>query len=238
MRATFRVGPFTRLARRAGVLSPLGAVLCAVCGCGGGDFARIKVPPEQQITVSADLAAGKTLKLPADKPFNVHDPLRSSTGDAQAGSDATEVGTAFCGAQGRNGGAASAEFQLGSCLYNETGKPLAATVTFSLDYEHKAESTAGATAETAGKMLLKIFIRDSVGKILKEQVLVQSASRVGPRSWSGRETQAFDVALQPDLSYHFVLAGRAEAATKPHTSASARIDVKRLEIEIACKPTG
>jgi len=221
-------------ARRVAVFA-LAGIVGAVGGCGGQEFARVKVAPEQQLAVNGDLAAGKTLRLPADKALNIHDALRTSSGRAKADSDATETGTAFCSAEARDGGKASAEFQLGACLYNGSGKELIATVTFRIAYEHRAQSTHLAAAETAGKVLLKLFIRDAVGRIVKEQVLASSSSRTGPRSWSGRETQTFDVRLQPDLAYHVVLAGRVQAAAEAQTSARARIDIKKLELEIACR---
>jgi len=209
-------------------------------GCGGSEFGTaVDVPPAQRHKLPATLKPGTVIKLPSGQPFNVHDKQWNSTpgqdGQANPSADATAKGTAFCKADGANGGTAWAEFQLGHCIDNHSGKPISAELRMTIDYEHACQITDGAV-KTASQYAIKAFVKNTAGKVLQTLPLATHTSDDGRVSWSGTERTITEVTMQPGLGYYVVLAGRAEANSHAKTSASAHIKVKSFALEILCKP--
>ncbi len=208
--------------------------LLAAAGCSGGaDFGEsITVPQERHTKIDEAFGAGKTLRLPADMPFNVTDAQRFSQGGAVAESSADASGKARCSASAQAGGSAWAEMQLGHVLTCAGDTPFEATVTFNVTYRYRMESEGAAGTVTPDKFALKAYIMDSNRRMLKRMMLAELEPAKGPTTWSGTQSPAFDVTFEPGLAYHLVLAGRAEVSGDEDRSPSAEIQVESLELEI------
>lgn len=209
--------------------------LLAAVGCSGAaDFGEsISVPQERQTQIDEAFGAGKTLRLPADIPFNVADAQRFSQGGAVAESSADASGKGRCSASAQADGSAWAELQLGHVLTCAGDKPFEATVTFNVTYCYRMDSQAAAGTATPDKFALKAYIMDSNRRMLKRMMLAELEPAKGPTTWTGTQSPAFDVTFEPGLAYHLVLAGRVEVSGDEDRSPLAEIEVKSLELEIA-----
>ncbi len=220
--------------------SLVAAMTVFAAGCGGAGFVTsVDLPPEQRDKLPPTLSPGTVIKLPADRPFNVHDKAWNSTpgqdGRANPSADATPKGMATCKADGADGGSSWAEFQLGHCLDNHTGKPILAEVRMRIDYEHACQA-AGGGAKTASLYTIQAFVKTTAGRVVQTLPLASHTSDDGKVNWSGAERTLIEVPMDPGMGYYIVLAGRAEAASQAKTSASAHIKVKSFVLEIVCKP--
>ncbi|MFH0980325.1 MAG: hypothetical protein V2A79_02150 [Planctomycetota bacterium] len=210
--------------------------LLAAGGCGGAEFGEsIMVPQERHTAIDDTFGPGQTLRLPAEAPFNVADAQRFSQGKSTAESSATAAGRARCSAQAGADGKAWAEFQLGHVLTNRTDQPIQATVTFNVTYGYRMNAGMSARAATADKCALKIYIMDSNRRVVKRMLLADLDPAKGPVAWTGTQTPAFDLTLEPRLAYHFVVAGRVELAGDEERSPSAEIELQSLDLKIARK---
>ncbi|MFQ6048833.1 MAG: hypothetical protein ACE5K7_05665 [Phycisphaerae bacterium] len=227
-----------------GYLGARWAVVAAWClwlaGCGQREFGlQVRIPAEDRLTISQAVQQHLTLRLP-DQPFNVH--LKQSgqapgpAGQARGESDATADGKAFCRAVASDGGTAWAEFQLGHALENRGQAPLQATIRISVDYAHQAVANPTEAPETLATLALKLYLKDSVGRIVHRQMLAELTSDEGPSNRAGQQRIEFDASLQPGLGYDLILAGRASARSQPHSSASAEIQIRQLTAELLCRP--
>ncbi|MBN1345142.1 MAG: hypothetical protein JXQ73_20780 [Phycisphaerae bacterium] len=221
-------------------LGTIGPALLTATGCGGTDFtATVDLPAAQRQKLTPNLKPGAAIKLPADVPFNVHDKRWSGTpgsnGKADPSADATAQGAAYCKADGSDGGASWAEFQLGHCLDNDSGAAIQAELRMSIDYEHGCEEQ-GEGAKTVSNYQIVVMIKDTSGKVLQTMPLSAHVSDDGRVSWSGSERTIAEITMQPDFGYYILLAGRAQADSQTGSSSSAEIKVKRFTLEIICKP--
>jgi hypothetical protein len=211
-----------------------GVLLAA--GCGGADFGEsVTVPQEKHTQVDDAFGAGRTLRLPAEVPFNVTDAQRFSSGDAAAESSTDASGKARCAARAGAGGKAWAEFQLGHVLANRGAKPFAATVTFNVAYAYRVNGETSSQPATPDKFALKVYVMDSNRRMLKRMMLAELEPSKGPAVWDGTQTPAFDVTFEPGLAYHLVLAARAEVSGDPERSPSAELEVRSLAVDIVPK---
>ena len=218
----------------AGVLA---ATVSAAGGCSGGaDFGEsITVPQTRHTAVDDILAAGRTLCLPADVPFNVADAQRYAQGDAVAESSADAAGRARCTASAKAGGKAWAELQLGHVLTCRGDQPLEATVTFTVTYGYRTGLQASTGVAAPDTFALKVYIMDSNRRLLKRMMLAELEPAKGPTAWTGTQSPAFDVTFAPGLAYHLVLAGRVGVSGGDDRSASAELEVRSLKLEIMPK---
>ncbi|UCG16406.1 MAG: hypothetical protein JSV19_14030 [Phycisphaerales bacterium] len=226
-------------ARRMTVTMMMTATMAALSGCGGaGGFGEsVQLPQETRVTLQAQFAEGKPLYFPKDRPFNVFDAQRSSTGGATAKSWSTEGGTALCEASAESVGTARAEFQLGQVIDTRAEEPLDVTAVFDLNYEYSVKVDAEDTSKPQDKLAVKVYISDSDGHVLKRVLLADLGTATGPKRFSGREKPSFDVTLEPGLVYHFVVAGLVEVEATETSTASARIDIRSLELELLPRAT-
>jgi len=203
-------------------------------GCSGGaDFGEsLSVPQDRHTKVDDVFGAGKTLRIPADVPFNVTDAQRFSSGQAEAKSSAEAGGKAECSAGAGPDGNAWAEFQLGHVLSHRGDKPYETTVTFSATYGYQMGGELSAGSATPDKFALKVYIMDSNRRVLKRMMLAELDLVKGPTTWTGTQSPAFDLTLEPGLAYHLVMAGRIEVSSDVERSPSAQIQVESLDIEI------
>jgi hypothetical protein len=220
-----------------------GVVLFVGVGCSssGGPAVTADLPASQRHKLKTIPAPGVALKLPAGEPFNVHDKRWGSTpgpsGKANPVADAVAGGTAMCRADAENGGTSWAEFELGHALDNETGKPVAAELLMTLDYEYDCRA-AGGGAKTTGLFAIKAFVKGTDGKVLQTIPLAGHTSDDGPIHWSGSERTLTGFVLQPNLGYYLVVVGRADAGSHENASSMAQVKVKSLSMEITFKPAG
>jgi hypothetical protein len=203
-------------------------------GCGGNaDFGEsVTLPQEQRTSVQGNFAEGKPLCFPKDRPFNVCDSQRSSSGAGEAESAAAEAGTARCKAEANGVGVAKAEFQIGQVVYIPTEEPIEATIVFDVNCAYTTRTDPNDTTKPEDKLGLKVYIRGSNGHVLKRQMLADLETSKGAETFSGRLAPSFDVTLEPGLAYHVVLAGLVEVSGTEKSTASAEIDIRSLEIEL------
>ena len=221
-----------------GLAVSLGLILALMAsGCSETGFGEsVSLPKDKHASLLDDFAAGAPLRLPADAAFNVADSQRQATGAGQADSAADAAGTAHCTASADGAGTATAEFQLGHVLDNRGDQPLNVTARFDVDYECSLESppdtASDATAKPADQLGVRVFVRDSNRHIHRTMMLTDISQYTGPKQWSGRQSPAFDVTLEPGLAYYFVLAGRATVSGTETTTASAKINVRSMNVEL------
>lgn len=224
--------------RRTLVASLFGGVLVLAGGCAGGDFGTdVDLPVSQRHKLTATMKPGTVIKLPKPLPFNVHDKRWNSTpgadGKADPSAGATADGTAFCKADGSNGGSSTAEFQIGHCLDNDSGTTISAELRMTIDYEHACRAE-GEGAKVVANYAIKVFVKDTAGRVLQTLPLAAHTTDEGRVSWAGSEKTITEVTMQPGLGYYVVLAGQAQAGSEPKTSTSAHIKVKSFALDIVC----
>lgn len=224
--------------RYAGALT---AIALVACGCGGETLARrFELPRDSRVSLAAADSSETVLRFPADKPFNITDKTSTQspgmTGSAKGDSQATPSGTAYCRVEAAQGGEASAEFHLGQCLLNPTDRPQIATATFLCEYDIRAEQTQGDQSPTASQVALEIYVNQENGRVLRRVPIENSVEDAEPAGGSGRIVKEFQVRLEPDTSYNFVLAGRVTARTDQAGSAKLEVEVKRLELTVRTGP--
>ncbi len=209
------------------ILLPLAA------GCQDSGFGEsVNLPQDKRASLLDDFADGKPLALPADAAFNLVESQRTSTGVGQAESTAEAAGRAHCTAASDGVGTAEAQFQLGHVLDNRGEQPLDVTVQFDVEYSCRVQGDAEDRTKPADHLGLRVFVRDSDGRVQPKMTLTEVSPFVGPKEWTGRQTQTFDVTLQPGLAYYFVLAARTAVAGTETSPASAEIDVRSLAIDL------
>ena len=218
---------------RVAVWSCSAVLLGGMLGCSSGGFGEsVSLPQERHASLVDDFAAGQRLALPQDVPFNLHDSQRSATAAGQAESSAEPAGRANCRALADDVGTATAEFQLGHVLDNRGQGPLNVTARFAVDYACRVEADPDDRSKPADKLGLRVFIRDSDRRVLERSMLTQASDATGSRDWTGRESHAFDVVLEPGLAYYFVLAGRVSVTGTEVSAASAQIDLRSFDLEL------
>jgi hypothetical protein len=202
-------------------------------GCGGSEFGEsVSVPQERHTGVADYFSAGQTVTLPKDAPFNVADAQRGSNGGGTSESHADPAGKASCWASAQKGGDARAEFQLGQVIDNRGSTPLEATVRVRVEYAYSFEGDRLIRDRAPDSFGLKFYIMDSDKRVLNRVKLAELTDALGPKGWSGVQTQTFDVRFAPGLAYHLVLAGRVEVGSTESYPAAGRIDVQSLQIEL------
>ena len=205
----------------------------AVAGCQDAGFGEsVSLPQERRASLVDDFAEGEPLSLPGDTAFNLADSQRTSGGAGQAESSAEASGQARCRASSDGIGTAEAQFQLGHVLDNRGRGPLKVTARFDVDYECRVESDPEDTTKPADHLGLRVFVRDSNGVVSPKLALTTVTPFIGPKQWTGRQSQTFDVTLEPGLAYYFVLAGRTAVTGTETSPASAEINVRSLTIEL------
>jgi hypothetical protein len=207
--------------------------LSIVAGCQNAGFGeRVNLPQEKRVSLLDDFAAGAPLRLPTDSAFNLTDSQRTSDGAGQAESTSDATGKARCSASSDTVGTAEAQFQLGQVLDNRGQGPLQVTARFEVAYKCRVTCDPDDISKTADHLGLRVFVRDSNGLVSHKLSLTDLSPFIGPKKWSGHQTQSFDVTLEPGLAYYFVLAGLTSVTGTEASAASAEIEVESLNIEL------
>jgi hypothetical protein len=216
----------------AGVLAWAGIVV-GLFGCGGAaEYGMaVRVSPERRQPAKVG-----PQKYPGEQGFNIHDAQRASTGDAEASSQAKPDGTAMCSVGAKAGGTAWAEFQLGECLDNRAkDKPLV-RARFDVVYAYEDSSSDPAATGSASQAALKIYIKDSRERVVRKLDLIGIETEQGPAKGRKQEICEFAFEMEPDLVYHYVLAGRTEVTSAEKTQGSAKLEIKSLQLDLDTKP--
>ena len=207
-----------------------------LAGCSGAQFGEaVALSRETHASLVDDFAAGKPLALPQDLAFNLYDSQRSATAGGRAESTADPAGRAQCQASAEEVGTATAEFQLGHVLDNRGQGPLEVTARFVVDYACRVRCDPQDRSKPADELGLRIFVRDSNKRLLDKHMLTEASEAGGTRDWTGRETHAFDLTLEPGLAYYFVVAGRVSVTGTESSGASARIEVNSFNLELSSR---
>jgi hypothetical protein len=218
----------------------VGCWLGMLIGCGEKEFGmQLEIPEQDRMLVSQPLPEGLTIRFP-NTPFNVHSRQSAQTpgaaGEARGDSNATADGKASCRARAGNGGSAWGEFQLGEALRNAGASAVRMTVKLDLEYSHEAKADPYDAKETLADLTLKVFLKDTQGKVLHQEVLDSLSSDQAPGEQTSRQQLAFEAILAPEGAYDLVLAGRASAASETGSEAVARIQVQQFRAELQFAP--
>lgn len=205
-------------------------IFVSITGCGSNSFEERLAVARQEHSVGGSAASFTAIRLPASQPFNVADTSRSSNADATASSVAGDDGTATCAADATKGGDANAEFRIGHVLQYDGDQKKNVQVAFDVSYACTAKNFQSVFGVTP--VQLKAYIMDSNRRVLSTVTLAQSEPDRVPEQWSGKESPAFEVTLEPGLAYHMVVAGRVEATWFEGVGSAAEIKVDACEIRV------
>jgi hypothetical protein len=224
---------------RSGFLGPLVVVssLVIASGCAGaGSGGELSVRPQPRAVSAAE---GTTVRFPADGALNIT--LLSASkepglsGAAETDTDIDAQGSAAASASVTNGGQASAQFQLGQSLQNDTTRQtdFDLTVRFSYEFDAAAEP---ASRLPAGTVSLRLFARRPVGRPLRELTFVEHATELGNIERAATEEARCTVTLGPGETLHVFLAGVVSIDVPDGRSAAGRVSVKDVTIEAETSP--
>lgn len=230
---------FTRV-RAAGVMAAFCIATTGLAGCGGASWPRdIKIAPDQMYEVDAKTIS-KTISLPADRAFNVHDHRSEQNpgqdGTAQGASEATKQGSAFCKAEAADGGSASADFMIGHVFHTPTGQSADAVAHIELKIQQEQTISPPADADTLADYACDVFVRDSNDHVVRKVALVAASTVEGPAATS--EAAIFDVpfTLEPSKAYYVVVAGRVSAKSTAGHNASASVTIQDMKMQVRFAP--
>lgn len=224
------------LPRYAGALATTGVFMLLV-GCGGGHFgSTLSASPRPQPLHQAD---GATLRLPQEAPFSIALPQSSRAaglgGQADADAQAKSDGQAEVSARVTTSGTAEGLFQLGHALSNDTDRQ--ADVDFRVRFTYEFETRAGPDVRQPDAAVgLKLYARDQRGRLLREMTLVSHTTESGPTSRQSTEDLRFTLTVGPGTALDVFLAGQARVEISADRSASARLALRDLQIEVVSRP--
>jgi len=205
-------------------------------GCGGGiDFGGdVRVPAEQQHVIKAEQHTNAPLSLPADHRFNIHIKRSSqdlaAEGQARGESNATADGQAYASASAANGGSATAMFQIGHRLDNESGQVQSVAIEVQFDLVQEIKASQQPEPHTIAKADLHLVILDTHRRTVAKTTLIQATSDDAISSATGSQRRTVTATFEPNQSYDVVLFAQVEAATDSGQEAVAQIDVKNLQM--------
>lgn len=220
------------------IASNLGLLLVGMllAGCGGGDIgAALSDRPEP---MRIDKPEARTITIPASTPFSIT--LASSqrkpelTGEAVADSSARKSGEANAKASIENGGSATADFQIGHALRNDSDRLLDLRVNAKLHCNYVVAADSG-DLPLAG-VHVNLYARDDRNRSLAKFNFVTHTSQNGAAAASDGEQLDFSFALGPGRTASIYLAGTVQINAEDGHTASGSIDLDSFELEITTKP--
>lgn len=227
----------TKRVRCAVLLLTVVAAFHAV-GCGGGGSVSldVKKPAAERPDITPGAASTGRLVVPGETAFNLTSFKSGQIGSARGASDPAGSNGAACRAEARDGGSAWGEVQLGYCLDNAAGRSLQAVlkvkvrVTGSISAEQATPPKGGWS--TASNNLV-FLIKDTYGLVLKqEQLFIQDLEK-GAGASSVAHDLVFEVRLEPDRGYYFVLSGRCEVQAAASQSVTSSLEAADYELELS-----
>lgn len=211
--------------------------LCAtsiLIGCAGGEFgSELSERPRKSVPLSP--ADGAVLRLPQDQPFTITlAPTRKTPGlDGKADADAkaNRDGKAEARAMVDNGGNATAGFQVGHSMKNDSDRLVNLTVRMICEYETAAGATPPGALPDA-KVSLNLYARDGRNRLLTNMNLAQQASDAGTVSSKNLKELEFTLPLGAREWVNIYIAGTVQIEVPSGRSAEGLVKLTRLEMEI------
>lgn len=218
----------------------LGMAVVLLVGCGDGDLTiNVRKPAGERPDIDPALASTGKLSIPAGTPFNYSSYRSGRSGESGTaeGDAALYPDGASCSAEARDGGSSWGEFQLGYCFDNASGVPLDAAVTLRLTSRETASGEPGtgdaASSSTSAQSVLRFFIKDTNGLVVKKEVLISGDLETGADASGATHELVFDARFEPNIGYYLVLAGRSEAKAGAGQSASTSLRATQYSINVA-----
>ncbi len=221
--------PHTRVCR----VLVVGLSLLILVGCGGGDFgSELAMRPNPRALPADD---GATLRLPQDQAFSITLAPKQAApgigGKADAVSNVSKDGNADALAFVENGGSATAGFQLGHAVKNDTDRMVNLHVTVRCEFETSAEATPPGPLPDA-TVGLHLYARDGRNRLLRNFSLAQHSTEEGAASSHDRKDIDFTLPLGARESVSIFLAGSVQVELPENRAARGSIKLSKLEMEI------
>ncbi|MHC4672070.1 MAG: hypothetical protein ACYTBZ_06245, partial [Planctomycetota bacterium] len=159
-----------------------------------------------------------------------------SDGKARGDSKATSAGQASALADVSNGGSASAQFNIGHRIDNHTDSPQSVAVEITYQLAQTIEATKLPNPETKAATNLYLVIKDSKKNIVARTTLVQTTSDEAVAVGNTKDQRNLTLQFEPGLSYDIMLYGKVDAASSQNQKASAKLDIKNLNIKFIFTP--
>lgn len=222
--------------RCVGALLTAVASLCAAgCGGGGAGLDIQKSAAERPDLTASASSAGRFL-IPAEVAYNITSFKSGQTGSARGASEPVGTTGAVCHAEARDDGSAWGELQLGYCLDNATGRPLQAVAKVKVRVQG-AISAEPAISPRAGKSSasnnLAFFIKDSYGLVVRQEQLFTQDLERGAGATTAAHDLVFEVRLEPDRGYYFLLAGRSDVQAAESQSVTSALEAADYALELS-----
>lgn len=180
-----------------------------------------------------------TLKLPAEKPFNIHlvevtkAPGLDGTADADARAD--KQGTAMALAKVQGEGKASGSFRLGQALANPTERQVDFDITATYTCAYAVSQTPAANFPDA-QTTLRLYARQQRGRLLKALDLVTHSTENGAVERTSSDTVTFTVTLGPGADVDVFFYGEVTVSTPDTRAAEGQIELKDVQLTVATRP--
>ena len=210
-----------------------GLALVMLSGCGGGGFgSELAARPTAR---SLDTGPGVTLRVPQDEPFSIALAPKQAApglgGAADAVSNVSKQGHADATAHVENGGSATASFQLGHALKNDSDRLVSLHVRLYCEYEIDAESTPAGPSPDAS-VELNLYARDGRNRLVRSLNLTRHSTDEGAASSKDHKEIEFTLPLGARGSLNIFLAGGVEIEIPEGRAARGSIKLSKLEMEI------
>lgn len=212
-------------------------LLLAAGGCASTRFGSEL--PDQPRPRALGGAGPVTLHLPADAAFNIA--LPSSTrrpglgGTASADAEAHADGRAAASAAVSESGQAQGLFQLGHALANDGERQMDCDLEVRFRYRFEVGQEPALNLPDA-EVGLRLYARDSRGRLLRDLVLVEHTTEHGAALREADEHSRFTLTLSPGQTVNVFLAGQVRVEIEHGRSASGSLDVSGLTIDVTTRP--
>ena len=228
---------FAEIARCAGtLLTAVAAFHAAGCSGGGSIGLDVKKPAAERPDITPGTAAAGRLVMPGETAFNLTSFKSGQVGPARGASDPAGSNGAVCRAEARDGGSAWGEVQIGYCLDNAAGRPLLAVAKVKVRVKGSisAEPTAPpqSSRSTASNNLV-FLIKDTYGLVLKQEQLFTQDLERGAGATTAAHDLVFEVRLEPDRGYYFLLAGRSDVQAAESQSVTSALEAADYALELS-----
>lgn len=227
---------FASSLRICGWLSPvLGLALLAGCASTLPGSELTKSPAPWRISSPTPT----TLKLPAEKPFNIHlvevtkAPGLDGTADADAHVDRQGAATASAKVQGE--GKASGSFRLGQAMANPTDRQVDFDITATYTCGYSVSETPAANFPDA-QATLRLYARQQRGRLLKTLDLINHTTENGAVERTSSDTVTFTVTLGPGAEVDVFFYGEVAVSTPETRSAEGKLELKDVQLTVATRP--
>ncbi|MCC6358168.1 MAG: hypothetical protein IT450_05455 [Phycisphaerales bacterium] len=211
-------------------------LLHGLAGCGGGGMAsELSAQPEAR---PLSRSSGNLLRLPADDKFSIAlAPAQKApgiNGKAEASASAERSGVGDASARVENGGTASATFQVGHALKNDSNNQLDLVVRTRFNYEYAAGAQPAGETEDA-TLSLNLYARDGKNRLLKTLTVLAHSTAEGDVKSKDRKEAEFTLTLGPGDSVSVFVGGTVMINTKEGRSADGSIKLSGLEMDVESK---